>query len=163
MWKLQSAILAGFLSSGIAYAELGASPKNLVTSIGGQATVDSVLVMRNGSVYGLRIGDEVFEGDRIFTRANGSLQFSFNGCDLSLAGQQAVNLSNPFSCESPVIRSLLRDPVMAAVTVGAAAVQTTEGVAGSGNAGAGSDSLSIFSVIAGTAALASVTSGPSSP
>lgn len=63
-----------------------------------QTEPGSVLVLRGGQVYELKLGDAIFEGDTIFTRTNGALRFSINGCDVGLGGQQRIDVKVPDVC-----------------------------------------------------------------
>jgi hypothetical protein len=154
-------MLTAALSSGMAHAQPASAPKDRVTVIGAESAAGSVLVMRSGNVYSLRVGAEVFEGDRVFTRKSGSLRLSFNGCDVALGGLQAIDLTSPFNCEKLAIASLDPDTVLAGASVGAAAVGTAV-VAASPFTGTATVTA-VFAAIAGTATVASEKSTQGSP
>lgn len=85
-----------------------------------QTPPGSVLVLRAGEVYELKLGDTVFEGDTIFTRTNGALRFKIAGCDVGLGGQQSIVVSVPSVCTTaPTV--LEYNTVLAGVTVGTGA------------------------------------------
>ena len=161
MRKLQLAVLSVLLSSGMSHAQPASTPKDRVTEIGAESAAGSVLVMRSGTVYSLRLGAEVFEGDRVFTRQSGSLRLSFNGCDVALGGLQEINLTSPFNCEKLAIVSLAPDTVLAGASVGTAAVGTA--LVATSPASGTAAVTTIFAAVAGTAAVSSEKSTQASP
>lgn len=76
----------------------------------------SVLVERGSEIYQLTEGAAVFPGDRVFTRTNGALLFSINGCEVSLGGQQLIEVTDTVCTTAPT--SLGYDAQIAGVTVG---------------------------------------------
>lgn len=82
-----------------------------------QTEPGSVLVLRAGQVYELKIGDTVFDGDKVFTRTNGAVRFSIGGCDYGLGGQQSIDVKLPAVC-TVIPTTLTPDTVLAGVAIG---------------------------------------------
>lgn len=62
----------------------------------------SVLVQRGGEVYQLGEGDVVMPGDLVFTRTNGAVRFSINGCVVVMGGQSSITVNDKVCTTPPV-------------------------------------------------------------
>lgn len=113
----------------------------------------SVLVLRGGQTYELKMGDAIFEGDQIFTRTNGATRFTIGGCSVGLGGQQSILVKLPEVCTlAPT--TLAYSDVVGGVEVGTGAA---------GGIGATPVLLGSLALAGGAAAAGGGGSSPSSP
>lgn len=63
----------------------------------------SVVVVRDGEIYSIGAGDQVFPGDVIATRTVGSVVISANGCVVTLDGGEEVTIDESF-CQPAAVR-----------------------------------------------------------
>lgn len=87
----------------------------------------SVFVIRDGETFELRQGDQLFDGDTVFTRTNGAVQFAAAGCQRSIAGESQILIS-PAVCDAPVT-TLASSSVVGGVQIGTG-VNSTGATAG---------------------------------
>ena len=63
----------------------------------------SVVVLRGAQAYALLQGDLLFEGDRVFTRANGRVTLVANGCEQRLEPAGSITVDGAFCEAAPVV------------------------------------------------------------
>lgn len=81
--KVSAAIVAAsIITTPSATAQQASSEAGKVIEIGGP--LGSVIVLRGAQSYALQTGDLLFDGDRVFTRSNGTAKLVANGCERSL-------------------------------------------------------------------------------
>jgi len=110
----------------------------------------STVVVRGSGVYSLGVGDTLFEGDRIFTRSNGTLKLRANGCERSMPIASSIEIGTSF-CEEALV-NLVETDVVEGVPVAAAPAAAPQAT------GATPGILALFASGAGAAA-AAATSG----
>jgi|GEM_PF-1640918 len=164
MQKASLMCLFALAVGGLAYGQEPETSSNRITGIGPSSPPGSVLVLRSGSVYSLGVGDTIFEGDRIFTRGNGTVRFTYEGCEVALDEEEAVGLVSRFDCDNVAIASLPPGAVTSGIALGTAALGAAS-VGGSASAAASAPMVlpPVFASVVGGAAVASTKSGPASP
>lgn len=111
----------------------------------------SIVVVRGSGVYSLGVGDTLFEGDRIFTRSNGTVKLRANGCERSMPIASSIEVGASF-CEEALVNLAETEavegvpiavaPAPAPQAVGATPTLLALGAAGAGAAAAAANSNS---------------------
>lgn len=94
---LAATITAGLLVSG-AYAEDTSGSGGVVSEA--QGSDGSVMVLRENTTFTLVEGDELFEGDLVFTRSNGAATLSLSNCEVELPANTSLTV-NEKACSTP--------------------------------------------------------------
>ena len=89
------------LLSGSAVAQSSAIEAGMVSATGGDR--NAVLMLRGNEILPLSEGDRLLEGDRVFTRTNGSATLSLNGCVKELQHASFLQI-NSEACGSEPFR-----------------------------------------------------------
>lgn len=142
--RLPSIVLAALLAVSASPAAL-AQPPAAPGSVTALATPKgSVLILRGGKVYELLNGDALYDGDQVFTRANGNTQLTFGTCNYTIAGEQSLVLKLPAVC------SVLPTTLTSNAVIGGFNIAT--GVAGGGDG-------SLLLLLGGGAAVVALAAG----
>ena len=139
---LIASILVVGLGSGAAVAQ---SVGN-VTGISGD--VGQVIVQRGAETFSLGPDDQIFPGDKVTTRAGGTVELSAYGCSVSVPSEAAITVGPDFCTTPPTILASQTapapQPVIAAGGGGAntglligAGVLGAVGIAAAGGGGGG--------------------------
>jgi hypothetical protein len=127
------------LGSAPAFAQQNVGTVNSLTT-----PVNSVLVLRGGTVLTLAQGDAILQGDQVFTRTNGAVLITFNGCQKALGGQQSIVVDDQFCNTPPLV--LAYSALIAGTAVGV------------GSTVAAAPTLMLTGLVAGSAATFSTSS-----
>lgn len=113
---LLGSVLAVLPLMGVAHAQSVGS----VTGITGE--FGEVIVQRGTETYSLSEGDEIFEGDKVTTRAGGTVEITANGCVVSLPSAATATVNTAFCTTPPttLAEAPVTDPVVAAGGAGGA-------------------------------------------
>lgn len=96
----------------------------------------SVVVVRGSQAYALLLGDVLFEGDRIFTRANGRVTLQAGRCEQTLGPAASIIVDDQMCEAAPVMVANAGAAAPGAVGANPAIVTTLATLAAGGGAAA---------------------------
>lgn len=94
---LAATIAAGLLVAGACADETGGSRGTISATNGSD---NSVMVLRGSKTYTLAEGDQLFEGDLVFTRSNGNATLTLSNCVVELPANASLSLDDN-ACDTP--------------------------------------------------------------
>lgn len=137
------------------------SPKGSVIEHSGET--GELIVSRDGVVYWLSTGDDLFLGDVVRAQNAEAARISFNGCEYVLPEKQDVNLNGEFcalaSVEEPTMAQLASESGSSVGAVGAATAANAPLIVGGTVLSAGGIAAAINGGDGGTGSAASVAAG----
>ena len=151
---LAACLLVSIASAALATAQENTGKVGNVVEIAGP--VGSVIVARGAQSYALQDGDALFDGDRIFTRSNGGIRLTANGCERTLEASASVVISKDICDAAPILVTTEAALVLDVASAGTTAATAVE-------VGASPNLLSVLAGGGGAAAAAAAAAGGATP
>lgn len=95
---------------------VAATQRGEVTAIEGPE--GAVVVVRGSQAYALLLGDILFEGDRVFTRANGRVTLQAGGCEQTLEPAASITVDEDVCEAAPVMVAEVAEAILTPALAG---------------------------------------------